>query len=743
MAITWGAPLTASNGWQVRTGFEVVETSSTATTYTVTRRQVMQSLWPLESRVNVGASGAGASTFSVSDVPFSSMSSDGAWSSAPVRMVRGNWSQTFTRQYGAAQSLPFTLTVSSIYGIPGTAKVSGVVTVPARPYNAPAAPSGVQVTRKSDGQHAINWTRNSPGDVAAPYTRVVVQRWAETTGAYSTVATTGNVSTFTDTGTAARNRYRWRVRAENSGGVSAWAYSPYVYTTPEAPSSVKATKQGEDILVTWKAPASPHAGYRLAYRDGSGAIQYPGWSTSSTSYLVKAPDPAVTHTYYAASASGDLLSTFVASNVVQLQAAPLAPSALAPAIVDAEHGATLSWSHNPVDTTDQTAREIQWRLKGAGTAWNTIAKADTTATTYTLAAGEWPEGTVEWQVRTWGAHADPSQWSATMLTAVTRPPSVTITSPSEGSFNSSRMVARWTFYDPEGSAQRAARVVLRDADGAVLWSKTVTGTGTALTVGRTLEDGAAYTLAVQAQDAPGLWSEEATAAIQVAYLPPPAGVISATWVDETAAVVLAVDHPAAGTGQVEAVSCEVWRSVAGGEPVRIAADLPPSSTLVDPIPGASTVTRYWTISVSAEGATAESQTVDVAAPMDGWTYLNGGPGSSRVVRVKGGTELDMDMDTDVEFFDVAGGDGAPFTVTSDRYREVDRVSVRLAPTVGGGATLEDLKAFIREVRVPILYRAPTGARRWVAVSGLSGAARGPIRTASFKVTTVAAPAEGV
>jgi len=262
-------------------------------------------------------------------------------------------------------------------------------------------------------------------------------------------------------------------------------------------------------------------------------------------------------------------------------------------------------------------------------------------------------------------------------------------------------------------------------------------------VDRLLEDGASYVVAVVVQDAPGLWSEEATSAVQVRYLPPVVGKIAASWVEETAAVVLGVEHPAASAEEAEAVSCEVWRSVAGAPAVRIAEGLPPSSTLLDPIPGASAVTRYWVVSSSADGAVAESAPVSVVAPMDGWTYLNGGPGYSRVVRVRGGTEIGMDFDTDVEFFDVAGGDGAPFTVTSDRYREVDQVSVRLAPGAAGGATMEELKMFLRQVRVPILYRAPTGARRWVAVSGLSGKAHGYTQMASFQVTTVAAPEGGV
>lgn len=746
MTITWGTPLRKSDGIsEYRLGWEATQSPSTVTASTSSVTITLDLYIHVRFAVNdqestlswSGAFGTSSKTVSVT----TTNTSGSGWSSANIRKLH-TLTRAVSPSYTGAVASSFSISLSGINFIPGTAYVSGSVSTARRPVNPPAAPSGVVVTRKGDREHVVNWTRNSPGDVSAPYERVVVQRWPETVGAYSTVSTLGNVPAFTDTGTWAWNRYRWRVRAENSGGASAWAYSPYVYTTPEAVTAVKAVKQGADILVSWTPPSTPHSGYRLAYRDGDGAIQYPGWSTTATSYRITAPDPAVTHTYYVASTGDALLSPYTASNTVQLQAPPLAPTSLSPYIMDADAATAISWAHNPVDTTDQEAREMRWRLQGT-TGWTTSGKVSTASTSITVNPGVWPAGTVEWQVRTWGAHADPSPWSSTTLTTVTRRPSVTITSPEAGEFNGSRATASWTFYDPEGSAQRAARVMLRAEDGTTLWSKTIKGTGTSVAVPYTLQDGVTYVLAVQVQDAPGLWSAEATATLAVVYLPPPTGTIAATWVEETAAVSLEITHRDPTAEEVPVVSCEVWRSVSGGDWVRIAKGLDPTAAILDPAPGVGTVTRYRVVSVSALPSTAEGVAVDVVAPADGWTYLNGGPGLSRVVRVRGATEISMDYANDVEFFDAAGGDGAPLTVTSDVYREVDRVTARLAPTIGGGATWEDLVAFVREVRVPILYRAPTGARRWVAVSDLSGSARRNVRRASFKVTTVANTEPGV
>ena len=609
-----------------------------------------------------------------------------------------------------------------------------------RDSSAPAAPSGVGITRSSDTKHVINWTRNSPGSVSAPYQNVIVQRWDNVSNVYRTVATVGNVSSYTDTGTAPGRRYRWRVAAKNSGGQSAWAYSEYQYTTPAAPTGVKATRSGADVVVSWTPSVSPHTRSVLAYRPGSGAWVYPGWTSTGTSYVIKSPDPSVEYTYAvqarAENTGGTLTSGWAHSNAVQLLTPPAPPSSLSPSVADAAQAITVAWRHNSRDTSEQTAYALRWRLNGA-TAWTGTGKTASGTSSRVLPAGTLDAGLWEVQAQTWGAHANPSEWSDALLLQVTERPSVTITEPADGPFPGSEVTLRWDFYDPEGGAQAEYVASLYTEDGELLWSRDRVSTYDAAVVGVTLQDGLTYVLGVTARDAAGLWSTEERVTISVAYAPPPAVELSAQWQPDTGAVVLNYVTPDPGTGEVPAVSVSIERSTGGGEWETLFKDLPASGAVVDPASALNVTSFYRAITVSSLPSTRTSPALPVLPDGQGWTYLNGGPGLSRMVRVRGGTVLDYTFDRALELIPTAGGSGKPLAVVQDETEQEIRVSARLAPAVGGGATYAELRAFIREVDPPVLFRDPTGERLWVAVHGLKHSARNNIRTASFSVTEVA------
>lgn len=88
---------------------------------------------------------------------------------------------------------------------------------------------------------------------------------------------------------------------------------------------------------------------------------------------------------------------------------PETPTNLAPdgATVDASVGVALTWQHN--DRTEQTAYEVLYREVGAGS-WSGTGKVASSAALNQR--NNLVNGTAyEWQVRTWGAHADPSAYS--------------------------------------------------------------------------------------------------------------------------------------------------------------------------------------------------------------------------------------------------------------------------------------------------------------------------------------------
>ena len=636
--------------------------------------------------------------------------------------------------YGKAQTLSWSASMSGLAYIPTTAKVSGSVPVPARPLATPAAPSGVQVTRVSDARQTVNWTRNSPNDAARPYVSQPIQRWDNITNAWSTVATVGNVSSWTDTTTRPGRRYAYRVAARNSGGTSAWATSAFFYTTPDAPAAVTAARSGSDVVLTIKPAASVAGSYAVTYSIGhttDGVTwEWPGWTTTSTTWRHVSPDPAVPHRYTVRATASGLASTSVPSGTVQLLAPPAAPTGMAPAVADAALPVTLSWRHNPVDSSEQSAREIRWRPLGAS-AWNGIPKAAATGTTHVVPAGLWEPGEVEWQVRTWGSHADPSPWSAPQLTRVAQAPSVTILRPEPGVLAASRTDPWWSFFDPEDEGQIRWRVTITDDQGSAVW----TAMGRSTTVARpdiTLQDGRSYTVTVEAQAASGLWSAPETVTVAVDYPEPPVGVLTAEWLPDSAAVMLTVVVPPPAEGEAEATSAEIWRSVDGGDWLRIAAGLPVDTALVDPTPHTSRTTAYRLTTVSDLPSTAEAAPVMVAPDPQGWIWLNSGPGWSRQVRMRDNARTGPSWSRASERHHMAGSK-LPIAVRGEQVDHAVSVSVRLAPNPDGGCTYAELEQFLADADLPILYRDAKG-RRWFAdISEVSGSEERILEEASFTV----------
>lgn len=741
MALTWGPIISNSVAGQVRVGLDPrsmayvpagpLSPSTTGVTYTWD--VYMQSRGALQDTVNVSLSGSALPSTYTATPTFSDTTINSGITGAAPKLI-GSTRQTIPLTYSAATRTA-TLTVSGIYGSSSSATHTVSLSVPARPYAAPAAPSGVQVARVSDTRHTINWTRNNPGSASAPYQNMVIQRSADNATAWTTVATVGNVSSWTDTTTVPGRRYQYRVAAKNSGGTSAYAVSPTIYTTPAAPTAVRAVRQGTDVLVTWTKSISPHSRSRLAWRQEGGPWQYPAWTSTGTSYVITSPDPSLP-LQYAVQAEVDtqgttLGSTYTWSAWVQLLAAPAAPTDLAPALADAAQPITLSWRHTSTDSSEQSAREIRWRPLGA-VEWNGIPKASATGTTHVVPAGLWEPGTVEWQVRTWGAHADPSPWSALALTRVAQAPSVTITSPQAGPLGASQAQVIYDFFDPEGEAQAAGSVQIIDDAGSLIYQRTWEHSSRGLTAPVRLDDGRTYTVRVRARAASGLWSAWDQVVVDVAYPHPPIGVLTAEWLPDSASVMLTVAVPPAGEGEAPATSTQVWRSVDGAPWALFAADLPTDTALVDRSPHTSAVTAYRLVTVSDLPSTAEAAPVLVSPDPQGWIWLSAGPDWSQTVRMRDNARLGMKWSRAAERHHLAGT-SLPISIRGEQTTHVLDVAVRLAPNPDGGASWAELRDFLRQAEEPILYRDAKGHRLFVSIPEVSGSAERILEEASFTV----------
>ena len=332
----------------------------------------------------------------------------------------------------------------------------------------PDTPTDVTGTYVSDTQVSVGWARPAVTN-NAPNTSQV--RQSVNGGAYSELAPI-SVTTSVTIAAAANQKILAQVRETNSAGSSAWSLaSPAAYTTPAAPTAVVADKDASlNIIVTW-APHVAFTEHEHIVEHGTVSGGVTTWDASvlatvsagTSTYTHTAPDSGSQHVYRVFAqntGTGALSSAKVTSNTVQLLAAPNKPTlpALGP-FVDKAKAFVVPWSHNPVDTTSQTAYELGYSTD-SGTTWSTTGKVTSTTSAKTFAANSYAanvELTV--RVRTWGeatsGGSDGTGASAysdlSTVTFKTRPV-VTVTAPvNAGTYTKSALTVELGFSQAESA----------------------------------------------------------------------------------------------------------------------------------------------------------------------------------------------------------------------------------------------------------------------------------------------------
>jgi len=629
----------------MRVGYEFVQSPSTVTSgtgsvtvtvriYVWTQRSVVDSTNTLSWS---GSFGSGSQSVSINH------GSSSSWSTSNRTLVK-TLSRSFAPHYTGRVASTIGASLSGINAVPGTASVSGTHYTAQRPIDAPDPLNSVSVSRGSDTSHTLSFSRASThGSASKPYENIIVQRWDDVGGSYRTIATLGNVTSYTDRSTVSNRRYRYRVAARNSAGTSSYTPSSYFYTSPTTPGNVKASKSGSDIVVSWNRYAYDAAQYEVRiYANGSLQTTVTT-SANAQSYTHSSPDSGKTHYYtvrarVSDSAFGVLTSSWSSpSNTVQLAAPPNAPTNLRPNVaVDASEANVLSWDHNAVDTSEQRQYELRWRFQG-DSSWTSSGTVVSGTSARTIPADTWSNGqTVEWQVRTWGDHATASPYSAIALLQTSERPSATIDVPGETVIGT-RTDLSWTYFDPEGSSQSSYRAKLlagAGTTGDVLWQKSGS-TASSASVDYRLEDGATYTAVVEVRDGLGLWSLPSTQVFTVEYANPPVGNLDLSWDIDLGAVVAAISHPAPTAEEAEPVYSELYRSIDGGESwALIATNLPLNTSILDPIPATNAPNLYRLVTVSDLPSTAETVPEEIVPDPRGRIYLSAGPNFSETLWVK-------------------------------------------------------------------------------------------------------------
>lgn len=444
-------------------------------------------------------------------------------------------SATFT---GLAANTDYWVRVKATSGAGDSSYSSGraVTTTP----NAPAAPTSPTVTRVSDTTQNVGWSRAATS--AAPYVNQYVERrdnvataWIRASGALA-----GTATAFTDTTTVANRRYDYRVVAENAGGTGTSSVVS-INTTPAAPTGVTAVKVGATIEVSWTLQATQAGITAHEVWDkpaGGVGVLAATVAGTATAWTDATPDTSKTHQYYVIAKAGALASAAsTPSNVVQLLAPPLAPSRGGPTgAVDRAKAVAFAWKHEAVDTTAQSAYELQYRVNGGS--W--VVLTGTTAQTRSVTALG-VSGTVEWQVRTKGQHASFGPWSAVWTFTLASQPTVLVSTPS-GVYGSSRLTVVWAYANVDASGQASFEAELR-RDGALLESRTGSSGAGSAAFTSSLADRVGYSVRVRVRSGSGLWSDWASMDFTTAFPLPVSVTPIPEWDVETGSVSLTFTAP--------------------------------------------------------------------------------------------------------------------------------------------------------------------------------------------------------
>lgn len=593
----------------------------------------------------------------------------------------------------------------------------------------PGVPASVALARNSDTQATLTWEDTSASN-GAP-TSNQIQTSVNGAG-FSEVASI-SPSTSLVLAAAANQKILAQVRATNSAGSSAWsASSNAVFTTPAAPTNVVAAKDAAlDITVSFTSNVG-FTEHQHVVEHGTVASGVTTWDASplaslasgTISYKHVAPDPAKVHVYRVFprnTDTGALEGTKVLSNEVQLLAAPNAPTLATPAAYQDKAAAfTPTWTHNPVDTTPQTAYEMEYSLNGG--AYATTGKITSTTSSKTFAASTYlANDALTYRVRTYGESATASPWSDTATVTFKTRPVATIASPADlSTWAEADLRVGLGFSQAEGAAFVSATIVLAQGTTTL---ETVTSTTLASTdMATDVANGGSYKLTVTVLDSNGLTSDAVVSTFSVAYTLPVAAGVVAAYLEDSGIGQLDLTIPAAGVGEAEAVAVTIYRTIDGTRET-VTAAYPVSAgtiTILDTTPTINGTNSYLVRTISADGATKDTL-VDMVTTEDEWAYLNTGAGFDTIVRFSRRLVLGATPARQTALVGAAGrtrpialfGENKSLEVFGSATVLSDEVSATLAD---GGSSIADIEEFLLTAGRSCL-RDPSGRRVLGAVSG--------------------------
>ncbi|MBX7120140.1 MAG: pre-peptidase C-terminal domain-containing protein [Gemmatimonadaceae bacterium] len=290
----------------------------------------------------------------------------------------------------------------------------------------PADPTGLSAVVTAPTEITLAWTDNATNEVSY---RVERCTGVSCTSFTQLIQLAPGATGYVDGGLASNTFYRYRVRAVNAAGSSAYTatVSPNTFA-PAAPTALDAvTVLGTRIDLTWTDPASNETGFRIERCAGVGCTTFTEVATVAANVTTHADSTltiGTTYRYRVRSYNGVANSAYSdvadGSTVVPLDPTNLVAGPLSTTRID------LAWTDN---ASDETGYRVE-RCTGAGCssftllatlAANATSYSDTpiaAATSYTYRVRAFSEGSSGWSnaaTATTILPADPSGATATAV----------------------------------------------------------------------------------------------------------------------------------------------------------------------------------------------------------------------------------------------------------------------------------------------------------------------------------------
>lgn len=621
---------------------------------------------------------------------------------------RGNMGNSGTSTVGGPASVDQWIDAGNLFVLPGT-------------------PSTPTVTRISDTQINLSWTQSSAAN-GQPTNNDLSRSvnggaWEDN---FVVISATNGVSV----GAAANQKIQYRVRAWKDGaGHSAWsgASSP-VYTTPAAPTNATAVKNAaQDVIVSFtKNVAYSEHTHEVWHGTVTGGVTT--WDASPlttlasgvTTYTHVAPNPNQVHTYRVRAVAGSLQSGYATTGTVQLLTAPGKPTVPAMGqFWNKAQAITFEWTHNPLDTTAQTAYEFQTSTNG-GTNWTSSGKIASTAQLRTIAANTYAGNVaLTTRVRTWGQATTggsdgtgASPWSDLRTVTFKTIPTTSVTAPANGSnYTDATVRANIGFAQTEGATFVQAQLEL--LQGANLLEELVSNNRVGITFATPVQNGLPYTVRARVQDSNGLWSAWASSTFNVVYLSPPTATGGAIYLDQKGYVQLNLFIAAPGAGQSAATTVSITRTI-DGVTETVVEDYPVSAqlTFLDTTPTVNGLNQYKIITKTALGAQAV-RSIDLETNELRRAFLSKGPSFDDVIVFGANPEISEALGVASTTVQAAGR-----TKPIGLYGVETDVQVKVKSYIyeGFGSTIDEIrKLLLRPGKA--CYRDSSGRRVFGSVKG--------------------------